>query len=213
MSLLNCNRQTRHEISEVMAREKHSRTFTHRLECALKKNALQPTWTLFPGPPQLMRRVEVDFILINLRRNRGFFWGAGGPGLVFKPLFELLNRFIHHGYQFFYTGPLQYEIHLESLVINMEWGNHNQDEDEIPLDDIPKSRERAFHFIVGHLKDVARMGLLTGKIDRIGVRYGEMQEIVCTDTFEPFDRVSAEWEKYGFHWGVDALATRPESVP
>ena len=57
------------------------------------------------------------------------------------------------------------------------------------------------------LKMVVYHGVLVGKIERIGVRWGDRESIVETGSFGRAEGVSEEWERNGFHWGCDPSLT------
>ena len=217
VALLRTCRQVNVELSQLLQTAGKKSALRHRLDCLFRREdgTLWPTWTLFPALPQFMSHLEVDLRLVDLYYGGGPFYGCGGPGLVFKPLFELLNRFIHHGPGFFYAGPLQYPIHLQSLVINIIY------EDRIPkeefhrkygfhVDDgrVTKERHRIFRSFSCEISRVTSSGVLTGMINQLGVRWGEQGNYYPTSHLTPSNKVDEEWERWGFHWGIETSATR-----
>ncbi|KAL8684827.1 MAG: hypothetical protein Q9218_008118 [Villophora microphyllina] len=214
LSLLLCSHQIRSETLHVLAIQQrvNSDKVIHRLDCTVRYLILHPSWTLFPAPPTDMKHLEVDLRFFNVEHVGGLFWGCGGPSMIFKPLFELLNRFVHHGYQFFCSPSLSSQPHLESLIINLTWVNEDNFDYKIPMRRILESREQAFKFVSSHLGQIVRMGLLTGKVERIGARYGDMEDIEETAGFEAGSEVGKEWNQWGFHWGVDPSFTQPDEA-
>jgi len=215
--LLQCNRQLRAECLEVWRLRHTSKGQTHRLDCMSKGQTLWPTWILFPGPQHTMQRLEMDFRLCGVGSGIGYFGGDGSPGRAFRPLFELLNRFVHHGPQFIYAQPLQNNIRLERLMINILPMDRMKDDEFAPDSSDDNSdeklrtrvRERIFLHIKMRLKQVAAQGLLTGKIANIGVRSGHLEAVIPTEKYKPSDTVNSVWDEWGFHCGVDATATKP----
>lgn len=164
-----------------------------------------------------MQRLEMDLRLCGVGSGIGYFGGDGGPGRAFRPLFELLNRFVHHGPQFIDAQPLQNNIRLERLMINIlpmdqmkdvEFAPDSSDDDS---DEKLRTRvrERIFLHIRLRLQQVAAEGLLTGKIANIGVRSGHLEAVIPTEKYKPPDRVNSVWDEWGFHWGFDPTATKP----
>ncbi|KAL8797766.1 MAG: hypothetical protein Q9195_000118 [Heterodermia aff. obscurata] len=209
VSLILCNRQVRSEVLDILNRQ--SRGLTCRLDCILKGLALWPTWTSYPGLPQKIDHLEMNFRLFDVRSGRDPFWGNGGPGMMLAPLFWMLNHFIHHGPQFIYTGPLRHKPRLDTLIINISY------QDRIKYDHGLSNRVRIKNYksripiaIADMIDTVARRGVLVGQIERIGVRCGDYESIFETGKFEPSENVGERWEQYGFHWGCDpSLAPGP----
>ena len=138
----------------------------------LKEFTLWPTCILFPGLPQIMRHLEMDLRLVDVRNGSNHLRGDG-PGKMFKLLFQLLNRFIHPGPQFIYTGPLRYKIRLENLMINVIYIHGTGIYRRPSLRD----RDHIFNYLVSFITQVATAGLLRGRISRIGVRSGTMKQL------------------------------------
>jgi len=215
--LLQCNRQLRSEFLETLGSRQNIPGQIHRLDCMLKDHTFWPTWILFPGPPHTMQQVEMDFRLWGIGSGIGYFGGDGGPGSAVRPLFELLNRFVHHGPRFIYAQPLQNNIRLERLMINIrpmdrmkddEYASDSSDDDS---DEKLRTRvrEHIFRHIKTRLQQIAAQGLLTGKIANIGVRSGHLEAVIPTEKYRPLDTVSSGWDQMGLPWGVDPTATKP----
>ncbi|CAF9907341.1 MAG: hypothetical protein HETSPECPRED_007104 [Heterodermia speciosa] len=205
VSLILCNRQVRSETLEILNRE--SSRLTCRLDCMQRSIDLWPTWISYPGLPQTIDHLEMNLRLFNVYRGTGLFGGDGGPGLIFAPLFALLNRFIHHGPQFMYTGPLRHPPRLETLMINISYEGRTKFDHELSDHERTPHRLNIFRVIAGMLYRVAGKGLLVGKIQRIGVRWEDHESVFETGTFEPSEEVDEEWNQYGFHWGCDPSLT------
>ncbi|KAL9593211.1 MAG: hypothetical protein Q9219_007644 [cf. Caloplaca sp. 3 TL-2023] len=164
---------------------------------------MQPRWVSFPASPRFIRSIEVDLVILSQAPPSGLFWGCGGPGFIFSPLFQLLNRFVHYGYQFFPIEKAPKDVHLENLVINIEFTESIPSTYELSDESIAEKRLQAFRHTATELSMLARQGLLTGKISQIGVRYSGLEEIIDTNEFKASEKVSKEWVQYGFHWGDD----------
>ena len=224
------------EVRELFDLQQRDQPLIHRLDCVLQDLTLFPNWVMLPTPPQTMQHLEMDLRLFDVDPGPAFLWGDGGPGMMFEPLFELLNRFVHHGYHFFYTQPFEHRIQLESLTINMLYIDSEmhktpenigiqgrklfkkekarkkvlEEKDHQKLrEKVEKERKRIFSSIAGHLRVVATLGLLTGKISKIGIRYGALEETFATDRYEPSEEVSEEWRMYGFCWGIESARKHP----
>ena len=203
--LLQCSRQLRSEVLEHLESKQDG---VYRLDCMLNAYQLWPTWITFPGLARNMRHVEMEFRLFDVGDGGGLFWGCGGPGMAFKPLFRLLNRFIHHGPQFYYTGPLSYEVRLESLRIDVVFVDRYEDKhtgDTRTEDDHDWDRKRVFRSIASNINLVARLGLLTGKISKITVRLKDFERVIETEEFKPQEHVPKDWDAYGYHWAVEPV--------
>lgn len=205
VSLILCNRQVRSEILEILNRE--SRRLTCQLDCMLKQRALWPTWISYPGLPQTIDHLEMNLRLFDVGDGGTLFWGSGGPGVMFAPLFSMLNHFIHHGPQFIYTGPRRHVPRLETLMINISYEDRTNFEHELSDHQRTRYRGRIFRMFACMLKMVAYHGVLVGKIERIGVRWGDRESVVETGSFGRAEGVSEEWERNGFHWGCDPSLT------
>ena len=191
-SLTQCNRQLRGELHELFHFQRHDESLTCRLDCMCDLRTLWPTWTCCPGPLQNMRHLEMDFRLFGVAYEDGLFAGNGGPGRMFRPLFELLNRFVHHGYRFFSSSSSGHNLHLQTLIIKLISAEGCEEED----------LERIYGSIARRLFQVAASGLLTGKIETIGVRYRSRESTTNTNEYEPSCTV-AEWASWGFHWATE----------
>ena len=205
VSLALCNRQVRFEILEILNSER--KRLTCRLDCMLKQHALWPTWISYPGLPQKIHHLEMNFRLFDVYDGGGLFWGCGGPGVMFAPLFLTLNHFIHHGPQFIYTGPVRREPRLETLMINISYEDRTKFEYEQSDRERMRSKHNIFMNVAGNLNAVARKGVLVGKVERIGVRWGCFESTVETGSFQRTEGVGEEWERYGFRWGCDPSLT------
>ena len=205
VSLIQCNRQVRSETLEILNGER--RRLTCRLDCMLKGLALWPTWISYPGLAHTIDHLEMNFRLFDVRDGGYLFWGDGGPGVMFAPLFWMLNHFVHHGPQFIYTGPLRHTPRLRTLMINISYEDRTRPEYELSHHQKTIDRDRIARMVAGMVERVAEKGVLVGKIERIGVRWEDHESIVNTGTFEPSEEVGEEWERYGFHWGCDPSLT------
>ena len=210
ISLVLCNRQVRSEILEILNHER--RRLTCRLDCMFKLHALWPTWISYPGLPQNIDHLEMNFRLFDVYHGGGLFWGDGGPGVMFAPLFSMLNHFIHHGPQFIYTGPVRREPRLETLMINISYEDRTKSEHELSDDKRANIRRKIFNNVARNVEMVARKGVLVGKIERIGVRWEDFEFTVETGSYQRTEGVGEEWERYGFHWGCDPSLTPGANV-
>lgn len=207
--LLHCSRQLRSEVLELLESKQDG---VYGLDCMLKGDSVWPTWVTFPGLARNMRHIEMDLRLFGIRDGCRQFWGDGGPGMAFTPLFQLLNRFIHHGPQFYYKGPLDYKVQLESLLINLIFVKRNQDKDTASEKDRDWYRKRHLFGVAARMNYVAQMGLLTGRISNITIRYKDLESVTETENFEPQEHVPKEWDDHGYHWAVEPSFRRPPEV-
>lgn len=69
--------------------------------------------------------------------------------------------------------------------------------------------KRAFDKVIWYLSEVNKMGLLTGKIERIGARWEGCERMMETGHVAPSECVNSVRGRYGFRWGVNPSLTRP----
>lgn len=171
-----------------------------KLDCMVKDYAVWPTWIspLYPES-QSIGNLDVDLRLFDVGNGGGQFWGDGGVGLIFKPLFQLLNGFFHHGPRFFGSksknGVPGRNIHVNTLCMTLI--HERPGERYNPLYD----QKRICGSCWSALLLVADSGLLLGKVKMLQLCWGdEIREVEVKGTGE--GRNVAEWDRYEFHWGL-----------
>ena len=113
----------RFKLAEPLAKPSHTKgvDFTANFCLPFYNNSFWPLWTSIPVPWRYIRILEVD-----LKLDKEFMrcMSHPGQGLMFLPLFALLNQFIYHGPSFFrsYNGVACLPpsgLRLERLQINL----------------------------------------------------------------------------------------------
>ena len=93
------NGQIKDEVKDLLARyDTAQQKFDLKLDIMNSECAFWPTRVTCPGPVSQIGDLQADLRIFDfMYGGAGNFWGEGGPGLIFLPLFQLLNGFFHRG--------------------------------------------------------------------------------------------------------------------
>lgn len=214
-SLSQCNRQLCQEISALATSPALLKDTTHELDVMLKNTMLWPTWTCLPAPEELqIRHLRVNLRMFDVVQGSGLFWGDGGPGLAFVPLFRLLNRLLHHGPSFLYPGTIDRGLKIETLSIHLLFCSDNSIDRcghlDFEKEDDPKNgkrsaghRMRIYGIICSYMGRVVDQGLLFGKVAHLEIHHGYEVESFEIQDRKPDEKEMAEWRSWDFDWGID----------
>ena len=206
-SLLECNKQIRNEVLDIL--RSGSTDLDYALDIMSKGDRLWPTWTLFPCLPTRIANLNVHLRIFQNKSYGGTFWGDGGPGSIFTPLFQLLNGFFHHGPGFSYKKQTIPDVHVKMLRLTI---SHAVEQDQGEAAPPPKVWKRVFHSVVSNLYMVAHAGALTGKVDKLMVLSGDREKEVHGGDHELSRETAQYWADYGYVWGPDPEFVQEESA-
>lgn len=197
--MLLTNRQTNAEIRDLIASAEflhRQQAFPFKLDCMVEGFSIWPTWTLFPALVARMGVLEVDLRFLDAKLNSCLFYGDGGPGLLFRPLFRLLNGLFLNGPQFLERDTTGGLLHLELLVVNVVLPPFAPD-DNIS----PDNWAYALGFLKGSMHQIAISGALSGRIGRMRICDGKEDRDIEIAEIEFPEELANYWARYGFEWG------------
>jgi len=185
-----------HQVnSEVTTLITHNnKGYQYKLDCMIQGCTIWPIWVEFPTPPKHVQNFEVSIHILSY--TSGVFREVGEPGLLWKPLFQLLNQFFHHGPQFFYNGKLKYSMQVNTMSINMTMDGISDKWTKLEIPDT------ACRF----LGNIVEFGFLCGKVGKLTLcANGEVQNEWKIDEVAPViqqhqQRID-DWVEYGYVWG------------
>lgn len=200
--MLLTNRQTNAEIRDLIASAEflhRQQAFPFKLDCMVEGFSIWPTWTLFPALVARMGVLEVDLRFLDAKLNSCLFYGDGGPGLLFRPLFRLLNGLFLNGPQFLERDTTGGLLHLELLVVNVVLPP-SVDLAQDGNDDLG-SWPYALDSLKSKIQQIAESGALSGRVGRMRIYDGkEDHDIEIAEKDFP-EETANYWAEYGFEWG------------
>lgn len=210
--LLESNHQLNTEVREALARHDASKQgLDSKLDLMIRGFDVWPTWTLLPGPVTHIRNLGVEMRIFDDYHGSQFD-GDGGPGPIFQPLFHLLSGFFHHGPQFVYKGPVERQLHVDTMTFTIYVSSMKKEQLQKDVFDVQSQhvitsvRRRIVHSVWLKLRMIASRGALSGRVSRLKLITDEdVKEFLVPDRKLAQETVDY-WDAYGYHWGVGTLS-------
>ncbi|KAH8897551.1 hypothetical protein GQ53DRAFT_742592 [Thozetella sp. PMI_491] len=136
------------------------------------------------------------------------FWGCGGPMPVVRELYQTLNWLLHYGPALSRQTRLSQPLKFKTLVLRVA---------TLPPDESGKKGggfRSNYDEICTFVSILKGTGLIWGYIDSIRVisEDGDGEKNITVDMVENAE-VPKAWDRYGFEWGVQEVASRVRDVP
>lgn len=136
------------------------------------------------------------------------FGSDGGPGPIFRPLFNLLSGLFHHGPQFVYKGSFGRQLHVNAMVITIcrdQLLNKELRKDAVAAGSpsgVLSRRHGIRQSVWSLLRMIASRGTLFGRVSKLKLNTDEgSKEFLVPDRNLAQETVDY-WDGHGFHWGV-----------
>ena len=125
-------------------------------------------------------------------------------GLVWKPLIQLLDRFLHYGPHLVWD-PFDPKPLVDLLTVHVSRGEEQHVEDDVDDEYAPSDRNmrRVFRTLWSEISLFAEPGALHGKVSRINVCWGDLTSRRVVPDKELSQEKWKYLKNYGFHWGIE----------